>query len=144
MEKKKMNNRNALAFAAVKPEQGEHAKAIHTTLPMEDLIGIFESEIRGIVRYDSFEYENARNSTHIFHGMQKLHKCHYRINIADMDLGRITLTRATPFTDGEIDNIEGALGALTIHLNNAIEYQANLSEQELIALRIDSEYSALD
>ena len=140
-----MNPRNAFAYAeAPHPDQGELPKAIHTTLPMEDLIGIFESEIRGIVRYDSFEYENARNSTHIFHGVQKLHKCQYRINIAELELGRITLTRATPFADGEIDKIEGALGALTIHLNNAIEYQAGLSEQELIALRIDSEYSSLD
>lgn len=140
-----MNNRTARAYAEVKhSDQGEHPKAIHTTLPMEDLIGIFESEIRGILRYDSFEYENARNSTHIFHGIQKLHKCHYRLNIAALELGRITLTRATPFADGEIDKIEGALGALTIHLNNAIEYQAGLSEQELVALRIDSEYSSLD
>ena len=139
-----MNNRNALAYAEAQPVQGERQKAIHTTLPMEDLIGIFESEIRSIVRYDSFEYENAANSTHIFHGVQKLHKCHYRINIAGLELGRITLTRASSFADAEIDTIESALGALTIHLNNALEYQAGLSEQELIALRIDSEYSALD
>lgn len=139
-----MNNRNSLAYADVKPEQGDHHKVIHTTLPMEDLIGIFESEIRHIVPFNSFEYENPRNSTHIFHGVQKLHKCHYRINLANLELGRITLTRATPFTDAEINKIEGALGALTIHLNNAMEYQAGLGEQELIALRIDSEYSALD
>jgi hypothetical protein len=144
MEKKNMNNRNSLAYADVKPEQGEHSKAIHTTLPMEDLIGIFESEIRGIVAFNSFEYENPPTSTHIFHGVQKLHKCHYRLNVAERELGRITLTRATPFTDTDLDKIEGALGALTIHLNNAIEYQAGLGEQELIALRIDSEYSALD
>jgi hypothetical protein len=144
MEKKNMSNRNSLAYADVKPDQGEHSKAIHTTLPMEDLIGIFESEIRRIVPFNSFEYENARNATHIFHGVQKLHKCHYRINIAELELGRITLTRAAPFTDGEINKIEGALGALSIHLNNAMEYQAGLGEQELIALRIDSEYSALD
>ena len=139
-----MNNRHNLAYAKVKPEHGEHNKAIHTTLPMEDLIGIFESEIRGIVAFNSFEYENARTSTHIFHGVQKLHKCHYRLNVAERELGRITLTRSTPFTDNEINTIEGALGALTIHLNNAIAYQAGLGEQELIALRIDSEYSALE
>jgi hypothetical protein len=139
---KKMSNRNSMAYAKAKPEAAD--KAIHTTLPMEDLIGIFESEIRGIVPFNSFEYENPRTSTHLFHGVQKLHKCHYRLNIAALELGRITLTRSTPFADNELDKIEGALGALTIHLNNAIEYQAGLGEQELIALRIDSEYSALD
>jgi hypothetical protein len=142
MEKTSMSNRNSLAYAQAKPAATE--KAIHTTLPMEDLIGIFESEIRGIVPFNSFEYENARTSTHLFHGVQKLHKCHYRLNIAALELGLITLSRATPFTDTELNKIEGALGALTIHLNNALEYQADLGEQELIALRIDSEYSALD
>jgi hypothetical protein len=145
MEKKNMSNRHAVAYKEQHhADTGELPKAIHTTLPMEDLIGIFESEIRNIVRYDSFEYENTRNSTHIFHGVQKLHKCHYRINIAEQELGRVTLTRAAPFDDREIEKIEGALGALTIHLNNAIEYQAGLGEQELTALKIDSEYSSLD
>ncbi|MDY6981497.1 MAG: hypothetical protein SV422_00265 [Pseudomonadota bacterium] len=138
-----MNNRHSAALADRKPEPAS-GKAIHTTLPMDDLIGIFESEIRRIVAFHSFEYEDARSATHIFHGVQKLHKLHYRLNVTALDLGRITLTRATPFTDKEIDKIEGALGALTIHLNNALEYQAGLGEQELIALRIDSEYSALD
>src|SRR5690606_39247246 len=103
-----------------------------------DLIGIFESEIRSIVAFNSFEYENPRTSTHIFQGVQKLHKCHYRLNIDELELGRITLSRATPFADTEINRIEGALGALTIHLHNAIEYQAGLGEQELNALRTDS------
>lgn len=139
-----MNNRNSPAFAQPTLETVDHRPAIHTTLPMEDLIGIFESEIRHIVAFNSFEYEDARSATHIFHGVQKLHKCHYRLNIAELELGRITLTRATPFTDIEIETIEGALGALTIHLNNALDYQAGLGEQDLLALRTDSEYSALD
>lgn len=137
-----MNNRHSVALTNRTPEQ-DSGKAIHTTLPMEDLIGIFESELRRIVAFDSFEYEDPRSATHLFHGVQKLHKCHYRLNVAGLDLGRVTLTRATPFADAEIDRIEGALGALTIHLNNALDYQAGLGEQELIALRIDSEYSAL-
>lgn len=139
-----MNNRHSAALADHRQPEPASGEAIHTTLPMDDLIGIFESEIRRIVPFHSFEYEHPRSATHIFHGVQKLHKLHYRLNVAARELGRITLTRATPFTDNEIDKVEGALGALTIHLNNALDYQAGLGEQELIALRIDSEYSALD
>ena len=139
-----MNNRHAAALTDRQTDKHPSGKAIHTTLPMEDLIGIFESEIRRIVAFHSFEYEDPRSATHIFHGVQKLHKLHYRLNVSRLELGRITLTRATPFSDNEIDKVEAALGALTIHLNNALEYQAGLGEQELIALRIDSEYSALD
>jgi hypothetical protein len=138
-----MNNRHSVALTDRIPEQ-EPRKIIHTTLPMDDLIGIFESEMRRIVAFDSFEYEDPRRATHIFHGVQKLHKCQYRLNVAALDLGRVSFTRATPFSEAEIHKIEGALGALTIHLNNALDYQAGLSEQELIALQIDSEYSALD
>lgn len=139
-----MSNRHSAAMADLKPDTGLTGKAIHTTLPMEDLIGIFESEIRRIVAFHSFEYEDPRSATHLFRGVQKLHKLQYRLNVAGREFGRITLTRASPFADAEIDKVEGALGALTIHLNNALEYQAGLGEQELIALRIDSEYSALE
>jgi hypothetical protein len=140
---KNMNNRHSVALTDRKPD-GNASKAIHTTLPMDDLIGIFESEMRRIVAFDSFEYEDTRRALHIFHGVQKLHKCHYRLKVAALELGSVSLTRATPFSDQEIGKIEGALGALTIHLNNALDYQAGLDEQALIALRIDSEYSALD
>lgn len=140
-----MNNRNAYAEARPRRAAREaNADAIHTTLPMEDLIGMFESEIRTIIAYDSFEYANARTATHIFRGKLMLHKCDYRISIAGLDLGHVTFTRATPFADAEIDQIEGALGALTIHLNNALDYQAGLGEQELTSLRADNEYAALD
>jgi len=108
---------------------------------MEDLIGLFESEIRGVIRYDSFEYENPRNATHVFQGIQRLHKCHYRINVDKLDMGQVTLTRRTPFTDQELGQIEAALGALIIHLTNAFKYQADLSDDAVESLFLDDAWN---
>jgi hypothetical protein len=121
----------------------ENRDTIPTTLPMEDLIGFFESEINDMIDYDSFEYENAKNTIHIFHGTPKLHKCNYKINTARLELGQITFTRSTPFDEAEINLIEGALGALVIHLNNALDYQSGPGADELNSLRTDTEYSSL-
>jgi len=137
-----MNNRNALAPAPAARNPAAET-GIHTTLPMEELVGLFESEIRTILRYDSFEYENMREGAHYFQGTPRLHKCHYRINIGERELGRITFTRATPFADLEISRIEATLGALLVHLNNALDHQAELGETELGTLRIDREYTSL-
>ena len=118
-------------------DTGDHISAIHTTLPMEQLVEIVESELRGLIRYDSFEYANPQNSTHVFFGTPRPHRCQYRIYVSGVALGQITLSRSVPFEDVEVNMIEGALGALIIHLNNALEYQSDLSEEDLTNLRVD-------
>lgn len=117
--------------------KGSHSAAIHTTLAIEDLIEIVESEIRDLVSYDSFSFASEQNGSEIKYGLPQQHKCKYRINIAGNLFGRIALTRKTPFAETEIRLIESALGALIIHLNNAAEYQASLGEAELSQLRLD-------
>lgn len=124
------------------PVKAGSTGAIHTTLPMEQLIEIVESEIREIVRYDSFEYANPQNSSHIFFGTPRLHKCQYRIFVGGISLGQITLTRGDMFDDSEINMIEGALGALIIHLNNALDFQSSLGDEALESLRIDTAVSS--
>jgi len=115
----------------------EQANALHTTLPMEDLIAMFAGEIRDLIEYDSFEFENQKQPMHLFLGTPKLHKCRYRVTMGDMEFGLITFTRATPFEDKEINLIEGALGALTIHLGNAMHFQLELSADSLITLQAE-------
>ena len=115
----------------------EQANAMHTTLPMEDLITMFAGEIRDQIEYDSFEFENIKQSMHVFIGTPKLHKCHYHLKTGEIEFGLTTFTRATPFEDKEINLIEGALGALAIHLSNALHFQSELSEDSLITLQAD-------
>lgn len=101
---------------------------LHTTLPIDELIGLFANEISEIVDYDSFEYEHAIKDIHIFHGSLKLHKCQYKIKDSGIELGQITITRRSPFKEEEMVIVERALGALSIHLNNAVDYQSELEK----------------
>lgn len=121
----------------------ERAGAIHTTLPMEQLIELVESEIRELINYDSFEYANPQDSTHVFFGTPRLHKCQYRISIGGIPMGQVTLSRGHPFDASEINMIEGALGALIIHLNNAMDFQSELNRDALDNLRTDKAWMAL-
>jgi hypothetical protein len=116
--------------------------AIHTTLPMEQLIELVESEIRELIRYDSFEYSNPQSSSHIFFGTPRLHKCHYRIAIGSIPMGQVTLSRSQPFDHGEINMIEAALGALIVHLHNAMDFQQELTAEAIDNLRLDRAWMA--
>src|SRR5687768_9498286 len=121
--------------------KGNHPVAIHTTLPIEDLIEIVEVEMRELLQYDSFEFASAQNDCQIMYGVAQQHKCKYRINVGGKLFGRIALSRKTPFTEAEVSLIESALGALIIHLNNAAEYQASLGEAEISQLRLDKAFA---
>lgn len=132
-----MITNNVRKFSEVPMPSIEHATALHTTLPMEDLIGMFAGEIRDLIVYDSFEFENSKEDLHLFMGVPKLHKCRYILKTAGVEFGQITLTRINPFKEGEILVIEGALGALAIHLNNAMTFESAISADSLVALKAD-------
>lgn len=134
---------NAYALEKGKPrEQAQRSAAIHTTLPLDELIELFENELRDVIPYDSFEYTGAPTGAHVFHGTQRLHKCHYRLNVAHMDLGQITLTRRSAFNPAELQRMETALAALIMHLSNAVSYQKELSKAALEALQADAAWQA--
>lgn len=99
------------------PNLGE----LHTTLPLHELIGLFANEIKDVVDYDSFNYMNADKGIHVDKGDVSIHKCHYNIKDKGLELGEVTLTRETPFKEEEMIIIERALGALSVHLLNAVE-----------------------
>lgn len=134
-----MASNKAIAYTGEEDFRDETpAEELHTMLPLHDLIVVFEHEIREIIHYDSFEYEHGVSGIHIFRGTQKPHKCSYRIHATNLELGRITLTRKAPFKENEIGIIEKALGALTVHLNNAVEYQLSLSDEQRDDLKVDA------
>lgn len=125
-------------------EISQNLENLHTTLPMGELITLFEREVNEIVAYDSFEYEHPQKTVHFFKGVQKMHKCHYRLNASNIELGAITLTRRKPFAENEMLLVERALGALSIHLNNAMDFQADLTDEQLTSFRVDRELSRID
>ena len=102
---------------------------LHTTLPLHELIGLFAKEIREFVDYDSFNYLNADKDVQVDRGDASLHQCHYHIKDKGLELGEVTLSRSTPFKEEEMIIIERALGALSVHLINAVESHSRLIHQ---------------
>ncbi len=136
-----MKNTEAVAYSYNDEEkpviQNQSPEELHTTLPIDELISLFANEIADIVDHDSFEYEYAQGDIRIFRGSVELHKCRYKLNDSGLDLGAITLTRENPFKEEEMVVIERALGALSIHLNNAIDHQSELDQEQLSALNVE-------
>ncbi len=118
-------------------------KELHTTLPLTELINLFESEIREVIIYDSFEYDHPQQAVHVFKGVQKLHKCRYRLKTSGIDLGKVTLSRREPFEEIEVVMLEKALSALSVHMKNAMDYQASLDEEQLTSFKVDAELSRI-
>lgn len=126
------------------PEQGRFPldggfsqQQLLITLPLKDLVAVFEHEMREFLAYDSFEYEHGASATHYSRGTPRLHKCQYHIQASGLELGRLILTRRKPFQEEELLVVERALGALSIHLNNALDYQSNLDQDQLTELQVD-------
>jgi|GEM_PF-2821023 len=129
-----MNIRDALARKLDEEVQmiaEPNLEELHTTLPLHELIGLFANEIKDVVEYDSFNYLNANRDVQVDRGAVSIHKCHYNIKDKGMELGEVTLTRETPFKEEEMIIIERALGALSVHLVNAVESNSKLRSQSL-------------
>lgn len=133
-----MKNNKALAMSDSTAYAAAALEQLHATLPLEELMAIFEAELREVVVYDSCEYEHEASDTHFFRGTPRLHKCQYRLRVSSCDFGQITLTRRKPFQDDELLIVEQALGALSVHLANATEFQQQLSEEQIAELRVDA------
>lgn len=129
-----MKNNEAIAYSYEEKTVPKDltSESLNTTLPLNELIGLFAQEISDVVSYDSFEYENSAMGIHMFRGTLNLHQCSYKIKTSGIELGEITLTRNSPFKEEEMAVIEKALGALSIHLRNAMDSESGLNKEKLL------------
>lgn len=103
-------------------EQQRLRQQAQTSLALEELISMFEQEVRTAVDFDSFEYEYTQDEgVHFFRGSAKEHKCRYRLAVMEDDFGHVTLTRQHPFSEKELQLFEKALGALAFHLRDTFQ-----------------------
>ena len=100
---------------------------LQTTLDVEKVIDLFARELAKPIPYDSFEYRNPDRGLHIHIGSPARHSVSYRLSLDTRPLGRIVMTRARPFGDGEITRIENLISGMIYALRNALLYQEALA-----------------
>ena len=77
----------------------------------------FGNRLAGVLNYASFEYECLEIMERTVIGQREPHSCSYDLCIGeDMSLGEITLTRATPFRESELQVLETCLSDLCLQL----------------------------
>ena len=91
------------------------------TVAIEELLTLFERELRTVLAFSSFEFTNRSCAVHFFRGGHQAHGCEYRVGVQDLHIGEVRITRNRPFDEEEIKLIEVALAALTVHLCNAFD-----------------------
>ncbi len=99
---------------------------LQTSLEVATVVRLFAEECVKHVPYDSYTFSSKADGVEIGSGSAARHSCHYRLVAADVSLGQLTLTRAQPFSDAEIIDLEDMLVALVYPLRNAQLYQRAL------------------
>ena len=100
--------------------------ALHTTLDVYTILEFFFDAICKEVEIQHLHYVNAaENLSHLI-GQEQRHSLSYQLNIEQMNLGALTITRTKRFAQQEIVTIENILCLLVYPLRNAIQYRQAL------------------
>lgn len=100
---------------------------LQTTLIVEELLPLFEEQLRQVIHFDSFHYQHLALSCHIDSDTQRHHRCHYKLDMNGQYLGDLTLTRRHKFTEKQISLIEDLLCQLVYPLRNCLLYKQALN-----------------
>ncbi len=93
---------------------------LHAAIDVENLIDVFYYEAQTLVSFDSVTFDNRHLDTHYEVGVHCRHTAHYRLFANHDFVGDLKFTRATPFTEGELNIIESLLTALTLPIQDLI------------------------
>ncbi len=100
---------------------------LQTTLIVEELLPLFEQQLRQVIHFDSFHYQHLALNLHIDSDSQRHHRCHYKLDMNGQYLGDLTLTRRHKFSEKQISLIEDLLCQLVYPLRNCLLYKQALN-----------------
>ncbi|MTI63600.1 GGDEF domain-containing protein [Methylophaga sp.] len=100
---------------------------LQTTLILEELLPLFEKQLRQVMHFDSFHYQHLALNCHIDSDSQRHHRCHYKLDMNGQYLGDLTLTRRHKFTEKQIALLEDLLCQLVYPLRNCLLYKQALN-----------------
>ena len=96
---------------------------LQTTLELDDLVQLFQDELKKVVPYDSFHYQHRDVLCDINTAKRSHHNCTYRLEMNAVWLGELTLTRGKKFSDKDTKLVEDFLCKLVYPLRNCLLYR---------------------
>ncbi len=119
------------AVALDVPQQEESIESVlahlpavlQTTLELDDVINLFHREISKILPYSSLHYQHKDTHCDIATGSRSHHSCNYRLEMNNIWLGELTLTRRNKFSDPDTQLLEDLLCKLIYPLRNCLLYR---------------------
>ncbi|MFA7632101.1 MAG: GGDEF domain-containing protein [Thiohalomonadaceae bacterium] len=120
----------SLAHAADTPDRLRLITALQTTLDLQQMLHIFSTSMQTLVPHQGLSYRHhGHNISHdVCMVNARHHQCTYHLNLPDSELGELSISRDTQFSEQELAQFESLLDTLVYPLRNALHYhEARLS-----------------
>lgn len=108
------------------------AQRLSATLDPAEVLAHYQHELNSLVSVHHLKY--LHDGTAVVLGEAAEHVTKYALHAEGENLGELTLSRATPFSDADQALIERTLALLHVPLRNALRYQAALALADVDAL----------
>lgn len=130
-----VSSTNKHYFDSVQPSDTPDPELIQARLPMIlqtsldiiQVIHLFDNEVRALIGYQGLSYKHPALNEKLEIGSKRHHRCHYQLEIDQVNIGELELTRNKKFSAAEIELIEDLLCKLVYPLRNCTLYQKALS-----------------
>lgn len=96
---------------------------LQTTLELPRVLELFFRELHGQMGVDGLEYRHESHKLNLALGVQKLHRCSYRMTHEGAYLGEVVFCRGKRFSERQLQILEALLGSLLFPLRNALLYR---------------------
>ena len=96
---------------------------LQTTLELEALLALYSEELASVVPHHGVIYTLPDSSYTVNQGHKAKHSCAYDLDAGEYPLGKLSITRRTPFSEQELATIEYLLCCLVYPLRNALLYK---------------------
>jgi len=121
---------HAVAFTTPDPDVNQSEEILsrlpailQTTLELDDLIQLFQNELKKMIAFDSFHYQHRDVLCDINTAKRSQHNCTYRLEMNAVWLGQLTLTRGKKFSESDTQLVEDFLCKLVYPLRNCLLYR---------------------
>lgn len=101
-------------------------RRLQTSLNSADILRMFAEEVKKLVEYDQFVFQNEGRQSLKIGDHAGSHSCQYNLTLDDTQLGKIRFARRRRFIEEELNIIERLASTLVFPLRNAQLYQSAL------------------